>query len=66
MTGVMVLVAGVCVALAYSVVRVFLDFRARRYGWACAGLAVSLLLLSGLLAPVQTHAVKVVLLPADR
>ena len=34
-------------------------FRARRFGWTWSGVAVSTLLLCGLVTPIQTHAVKV-------
>jgi hypothetical protein len=59
MIGSMVLATGVLVAFIFCAVRTVVDFRARRFGWAWSGVAVSALLLGGLVAPIQTHAVKV-------
>jgi len=59
MVGMIVLAAGVLVAFIFCAVRTIVDFRARRFGWAWSGVAVSALLLCGLVTPIQTHAVKV-------
>jgi|GEM_PF-2008810 len=66
MDGFVILAAGMLVAFVFCLVRTVLDFRARRFGWAYAGLAVSGLLLCALLTPIQTHAVKVAFPPAGR
>jgi len=54
------------VALIFCIVRLIADLRARRVGWAVADLAVACLLVWTALTPVQTHAVKVQLIPASR
>jgi len=54
-----VLATGVLIAFIFCAVRTIVDFRARRFGWAWSGVAVSTLLLCGLVTPIQTHAVKV-------
>jgi len=66
MNGFAVLATSLLVALLFCVIRTVLDFRARRFGWAWASLAVSALLLCASLTPIQTHAVKVDLLPVGR
>jgi hypothetical protein len=43
-------------AIFYCVVRAIVDFRQRKYTWAVLGLGCAAVLL---LAPIQTHAVKV-------
>ncbi|MGN6817092.1 MAG: hypothetical protein ACTHJR_00295 [Sphingomonas sp.] len=54
------------VALIFCIVRLIVDLRGRRAGWAVADLAVAGLLVWTALAPIQTHAVKVDLIPASR
>ena len=58
MISMLLVATGVLVALVFCIVRTILDFRARRFGWAWAGLAVSALLLCAMATPIKTHAVK--------
>lgn len=66
MRALMMLGIAALVALVFCVVRLVVDLRARRFGWAAAGLIVSALLLWACLTPVETHAVKVDLTPGTR
>ena len=43
-------------ASLYCIVRAIVDFRQRKYAWAVLGFASAVIFL---LAPVQTHAIKV-------
>ncbi|HWU73816.1 MAG TPA: hypothetical protein VN137_10020 [Sphingomonas sp.] len=65
MQALMILGVATLVAFLFCFVRMVVDLRARRFGWATAGLIVSGLLLWGCLTPVETHAVKVDL-PGNR
>ena len=65
MYGSLLLGAGLIVALVFCTVRAVLDFLAGRLGSAWGGVAVCVLLICALAAPVQTHAVKIDL-PVNR
>jgi hypothetical protein len=56
--GTLLLGAALLVALIFCTVRAVLDFLAGRLGWAWGGVAVCVLIICALAAPVQTHAVK--------
>ena len=47
---------GLCLVALYCVVRVVLDIRQGRYLWAALGIAATAVIV---LAPIQTHAVKI-------
>ncbi len=65
MDATLLLGAASLVALIFCTVRTVLDFLAGRSGWAWGGVAICLLLVCALAAPIQTHAVKVDF-PANR
>jgi len=60
-----ILAYGAMAGVLFCTARAVSDMRARRFVWGTAGLAVALILASGLMTPVKTHAVKIDLPAAD-